>query len=60
MHVSEGVGFLVKVFREAGSMTVASEGFFVFFESSGKGGFSAFVSEAGPFFLGSTGFSWVF
>jgi len=36
MHVSEGVGFLVKVFREAGSMTVASEGFFVFFESGGE------------------------
>jgi len=36
MHVSEVEGFLVKVFREAGSMTVASEGFFVFFESGGK------------------------
>ena len=36
MHVSEGEGFLVKVFREAGSMTVASEGFFVFLESGGE------------------------
>jgi len=30
MHVSEGMGFHVKVFREAGTMAVASEGFFVF------------------------------
>ena len=36
MHVSEGVGFLVEVFREAGSMTVASEDFFVFFELGGE------------------------
>ena len=34
--MSEGQGFLVKVFREAGSMTVASEGFFAFFESGGE------------------------
>jgi len=36
MHVSEGVGFIVEMFCETGSVTVASEGFFVFFESGGE------------------------
>ena len=34
--MSEGVGFIVKMFRETGSMTVASEGFFSFFELGGE------------------------
>jgi len=36
MHVSEGVGFLIKVFRKAGIMRMATEGFFVFLEPGGK------------------------
>jgi len=34
--VSEGLGFIVEMFRETRSMTVTSEGFFMFFETGGE------------------------
>ena len=36
VHVSEGVGFVVEMFRETRSITVASEGVFVLFETGGE------------------------